>query len=480
MASGFESKFNILQESPHDFQPSTPAPEEKTGVDRWVPSRYNIRATTEDGGMILWNVFRSSISVFKSPQVPAIKNLLSQKGIAAKPTGIVKYLVDRGYLISATANEYRQVQVAISQQQYRTDRLELILLASEDCNFRCRYCYENFERGTMLPEVRVGIKNLLQKRLKTLSSLQISWFGGEPLYGFAAVEDLAPFFAETAKQNDLFYRSNMTTNGYLLTPEVAEKLLAWKITNFQITVDGMEEDHNRSRPTRDGGESFSRVFSNLVALKSRSDEFSVSLRVNFDQDNAPGLAAFVELAEKHFAHDPRFVLNFYPVGRWGGAEDDKLNVCGGADADQIRRELKAEAYRRGLSIGTIKDVNYLGSEACYAARPYNFIIGAAGQVMKCTIALDKEDYNVVGTLQQDGELILDRDKMALWTEPAFENDTRCQKCVVLPICEGTHCPLVRLEENRSPCCGARSHSKAALLELLKFTRQPSKTKVVEA
>src|SRR3712207_7092344 len=32
------------------------------------------------------------------------------------------------------------------------------LLASEDCNFRCTYCYEDFARGTMQPEVREGIK----------------------------------------------------------------------------------------------------------------------------------------------------------------------------------------------------------------------------------------------------------------------------------------------------------------------------------
>lgn len=479
MASGLENSFKILQQSPHDIQASSALMPGVIASRRWVPSHYNVRAITEDGRMVLWNLSRGSISVFKPRQVPIIQHLLSRKGVEGEPEGVVKYLVDRGYLISDSVNEYRQVQVAISQQQFRTDRLELILLSSEDCNFRCSYCYEKFERGTMRPEVRTGIKNLVRKRLKTLSSLQISWFGGEPLYGFAAIEDLAPFFAETAEGNELLYASNMTTNGYLLTPEIAEKLLAWKINHFQITVDGTEEDHNRSRPTREGGQSFSQVFENLVALSRRRDEFSVSLRVNFDQDNAPRLMQFVELAEKHFAHDPRIVLNFYPVGRWGGEQDEKINVCGVDQAGQIRKELKAEAHRRGLQIGTIKEINHLGAEACYAARPFNFIIGAAGQVMKCTIALDKEDYNVVGSLSEEGDLALDRDKMALWTEPAFENDGRCQKCVVLPICQGTHCPLVRIEEHRSPCCGVRSNAKNALRELLELDGRPAKQRVIE-
>ena len=37
-------------------------------------------------------------------------------------------------------------------------------------------------------------------------------------------------------------------------------------------------------------------------------------------------------------------------------------------------------------------------EVCYAARPYNFIVGASGKLMKCTIALDTQDANVLGRI----------------------------------------------------------------------------------
>ena len=40
-----------------------------------------------------------------------------------------------------------------------------------------------------------------------------------------------------------------------------------------------------------------------------------------------------------------------------------------------------------------------------------------------TVDLDKEDRNVVGFLTEEGDLQLDTDKLALWTEPAFERDT---------------------------------------------------------
>src|SRR4051812_38275755 len=239
MSLGLGEKFNILQQSPHDLN-AVPGPEPKPipGSLRWVPSRYNVRATTTDGRLVLWNSYKGTMSVFNAAQKAAIEALLGKKGFEARSEGAVKYLFDRGYLVKEGTDEYRRIQVGFGHQQFRTDTLQVILLASEDCNFRCNYCYEDFTRGTFQPWVRTRIKNMARDRLSGLRHLPAGWFGGEPLYGLPAIEDLAPFFRDTAKEHSLRYSSSMTTNGYLLTPEVAEKLLAWGIRAFQITLDG--------------------------------------------------------------------------------------------------------------------------------------------------------------------------------------------------------------------------------------------------
>src|ERR1044071_7965793 len=59
--------------------------------------------------------------------------------------------------------------------------LQLILLPTEQCNFRCMYCYEDFSGGRMSPGVSEGVKRLIDRRLDGLRSLTVSWFGGEPL-----------------------------------------------------------------------------------------------------------------------------------------------------------------------------------------------------------------------------------------------------------------------------------------------------------
>ena len=421
------------------------------------------------------------MSVFETHQREKIETLLKKTGFDAVEDGIVKYLFERGFLLKEGTDEYRRVQLAFGQQHYRTDTLQLILLASEDCNFRCNYCYEDFTRGTMQPWVRAGIKKLVESRARTLRSFSVSWFGGEPLYGMPAIEDLAPFFAETVQSHGIAFSCHMTTNGYLLTPAVASRLLAWDIRHFQITVDGPQEFHDKSRPGRDGSGTFSTIFANLVEMRRRSENFQIDLRINFDRNNAPHLTELLDCLEAEFTADRRFRIRFRPVGRWGGENDENLEVCGSIDANQIQLEMRSEAIRRGLSVTEdLRDIRGMGSQVCYAARPYNFIIGSAGKVMKCTIDLDKQERNIVGQLTEDGELVLEADKLALWTEPAFERDSQCRKCVVLPACSGIHCPQVRLDYNRSPCTPVRRNFKAEMRQTVRVLGDSARRRTVSA
>lgn len=68
--------------------------------------------------------------------------MLSQRGFRGPLTPLGKYLRERGYILPKGTHEYRQFQFLFGQQHYRSDKFELILLASEDCNLRCKYCYD--------------------------------------------------------------------------------------------------------------------------------------------------------------------------------------------------------------------------------------------------------------------------------------------------------------------------------------------------
>jgi uncharacterized protein len=465
---------NLLRRSPLDVI-SVAAPDEAKSKGaqpalaqrQFKPSRFNVQASTTDGWLLLWNTYTGSMNAFKPEKRETVMGLVSQrKGFSGSEEGINGYLEKRGYLVPMEADELRRVQYAFGRQNHRNDRLELILLASEDCNFRCTYCYEGFKRGTMRPEVREGIKKLVESRAKSLGDLMVSWFGGEPLYGLEAIEDIAPVLAEIAEREGINYFSHMTTNGYLLTEDVVDRLLSWRITDFQITLDGLPEDHDRHRPRRDGGSTFQTIYDNLAKMAERDDEFSVVIRVNFAQSNVAGLEKFLDLLQEKFRDDDRFTISFHPVAQMGGENDANLDVCGKGEAQAVKMKFKAAARTLGLQVtsGWRPSLGGLGSQVCYAVRPYNFIIGAHGDLMKCTVDLDKKDRNLVGKLLPDGTLDLDTDKMALWTQPAFERDTGCQSCHMLPACQGVHCPQIRMDHNQAPCPTIRRTAKNEMLD----------------
>ena len=217
------------------------------------------------------------------------------------------------------------------------------------------------------------------------------------------------------------------------------------------------------------------IFKNLCALAARDDHFTVVIRVNFDQQNAPGLDSFLLLLEERFAHDDRFILAFHAVGQWGGANDANLAVCGTDESYAVRKRLTAAARKLGLHVtGGWRPGLGAGEEVCYAARPYNFIVGAHGDLMKCTIDLDKADHNIVGKIRPDGTLDLDTDKMALWTEPAFERDTGCQGCHMLAACQGVHCPKIRIDSGERPCPGIRRTAKQEMVAFFEVSRPAAK------
>ncbi len=216
---------------------------------------------------------------------------------------------------------------------------------------------------------------------------------------------------------------------------------------------------------------------NLRALAKRKENFVVTLRFNFDQQNHTMCGDFLDMVKREFGGDPRFRPRFRPVGKWGGPNDSQLAVCGSEDVAHLERGMKLEARKRGLTLSDdISTLGGLGTQVCYAARPYNFVIGATGKLMKCTLDLDKNDRNVVGQISENGELVLDEDKLAMWTEPAFESDGKCKKCVVLPACQGIYCPLVRIDRNETPCSPVRKTGKRELAEAVRLS-EPRKKRI---
>jgi len=395
-----------------------------------------------------------------------VESLMRKRGFKGRLEGVTKYLYERGFLVFKGVNELDRMRFKFGQMQYRTDRFELILLASEECNFRCVYCYEEFPRGTMEPWVRSAVIRWIENKADWIRGLSMAWFGGEPLLGYEAMQEIGPAIKNIVAKNNLKYTSDITTNGYLLTPDIFRSLLDWEIRSFQITLDGSSEAHDSKRPLKGGGKTFDQIFQNLLAMKACEGDFLINLRINFDQHNLADMPEYIALLKDRFGADQRFKLRFYPVGKWGGPNDDNLEICGRSGYEE-RQRLELMAIQQHINTETRLD--YMQPDknmgVCYAARPYNFIVGADGKLMKCTIALDTKDYNIVGHITPDGRAELDMNKFMPWVAPSFEDDEACRKCFYLPVCQGCSCPLERIENDTRPCPPEKTHIGPTLKSL---------------
>jgi uncharacterized protein len=420
------------------------------------PSRFNAHTTAGDGTLLLYNSF-SGHRCGLPPNTAALAiRYLSREGVPGPLDKIGEYLLSKGYIVAEEVDENARFDVLYSYGQYRRDVFQLILLSSEDCNFRCVYCSQQFKRGSMHPWVRTGVKNLAARRVPGLKAFSVTWFGGEPLLGYDAIEELAPYFQELARQNDVPFSGSITTNAYLLTPDRARLMCDWGILSYQITIDGTGDTHDKHRPLAEGGATYDQIMHNVLSMRELPHEFHIKVRVNFDNTNCNLLEPLFMTLKNSVGKDDRYTLDFHPVGKWGGPNDDKLDICG-ADADIKGQQLRQQA--RSFDLNPEKLSHQLephGDNVCYAARPYNYIIGADGKVMKCTVVLDTMDDNVVGAIQENGELRLKEDRLLKWIKPYYHTDTMCKKCFFVPVCQGACCPLPRLTVNERPCPPAKS------------------------
>lgn len=297
------------------------------------------------------------------------------------------------------------------EQEFRSAwdqrHLHLIIMPTEKCNFRCVYCYEDFKIGRMSAATKDAVKRLLENRVPGLTSLEINWFGGEPTVALDVVEDTMSAAQGLCNQHDVSLRGGMTTNGFLLTDVVYGRLVERGVVDFQISLDGPAEFHDTTRLQANGKGSFERIVHNLDMIRDgRSGGGEILLRLHLTQLNQSAMPHFADWLRRRYGGDPRFRFTIQPVEDLGGAGDLSELVLPGVERAWGENTIPAEAED---DMERVHDENYV----CYAAKANSFVVRADGRVGKCTVAL-RSDNNTVGSLNADGTLAIDEDKIARW------------------------------------------------------------------
>lgn len=302
------------------------------------------------------------------------------------------------------------------------DVLHLILMPTEKCNFRCVYCYESFEQGRMSRGTVDGLRRLLERRAPSLRALTVEWFGGEPLLEVPIIVEIQEHLAALAREHaDLKVCSSMTTNGYLLTPATAERLVGLGVRTYQISLDGAPSSHDARRPRADGGGTFERVWANLRAVHASDLDIRIRLRMHVDRKNQGEISSFLEVLAAELAGDPRFELYLRAVGRLGGPRDGEYPFLVNEELTAVDA-LRSRAIELGLRLRPASKL-----DACYASAANSFVVRSTGELAKCTVAFDHPN-NRVGRLGTDGKAEIDNVKLNGWVRGLFDGDGAALHC----------------------------------------------------
>ncbi len=252
------------------------------------------------------------------------------------------------------------------------------------CNFRCGFCHYWKDPQGKLPEQTLEQFEYGSSQLARLGSLFISLAGGEPL--------LRDDIVEIAKIVNRYHLGFITTNGYLLTPDLAQDLYNAGVWGISVSIDYIKpEMHDKRRGVKGA---FNRAVSALeyLARAKRKHWQRVNLMCVLMNDNIDQIEELIKLARYFGAY---FMVQPYCVLKTG---DDRF-VCRDGDISTYLLELKSK-YNNLLSnphfLSRFNQALNGGVPNCLAGRAF-FNIDSLGNVAICV----EKRNSPVGNLYSD-------------------------------------------------------------------------------
>lgn len=190
------------------------------------------------------------------------------------------------------------------------------------CNLKCHHCaaakFAKRDRKLTVEDIR-----RISDEAYNLGLCQFVLSGGEPLL----LKDLREVIA--ALQPDKFHLA-MSTNGHLLTKEMAKNLKSWGLDKVKISIDDFDEKQHDSNRNSAG------AYKKAITAMLNADEAGLSVAIqavvshqNCRTERTLAMAKFAQ--ERYFSLD---IIVARAIGRWEGKHEVLID---GEDAAFLRK-----------------------------------------------------------------------------------------------------------------------------------------------
>lgn len=434
--------------------------------NEWKASQFNEFLGRLNGNWVIYNNLSGGMIEVKKN---IYDSLLNNRLFDIDNENHINSLKYGKFITESRIDEYEELR---KKENYINDSVKVIglqILPVSGCNFKCSYCYESSREPIelMTENVMDDIIKFVRNTLKPSTEyLNISWFGGEPLLAIDRIEYLSEAFIKISEENNLKYNATIISNGYLLTRKNVDRLLRCGVVGCQVTIDGPEEIHDRRRMLKNGGKTWKRIVDNLKHSLSKS--LSMVVRINIDKTNI----GYIESLFSDFKRIGIFDKVSFSLGlvtKFGkvckSVEDTLLTREKAKDIVEKKKILELMDGSKNLVVRPYPDL-----VGCVAAAKNSFVVGKDGELYKCAKTVGDTDE----TCGHISKLDWDNNNLKKWLKPDMFSIKACQKCSILPTCNGAGCLFDMVCKNKNIYdCNSEDLRKRYREHLILFYRKKS-------
>lgn len=396
-------------------------------------SKYNFWSETPAGHPLLFNGRTGALVQLDNPT----EDEFVRAALDGDPNELVPELVRLGFLWDDdSAAEIEAILARRGEAGSTSAVLEVTISPTYGCNFRCTYCYVQFDERRMSDQTETTTLAYLQQSIPRHPQTNVTWFGGEPLLAWRRVARMAAAIQQIGEHSGRRVEQFLTTNGYLLSDTVTNALVDAGIRWVHVTIDGCGDGQDTRRVLRNGVGTYERVLHNLVRTLQDHPSVGGTLRMNLEPDSIALAKPLLESIPIELR--PRIQVHPTPVILEGIMRDDQfLHDVAGVVTDALRL---GYAYYDN-------DIPVKRQFHCGAEGSHNFQIGPDGTLHKCSPSGKPEV--TVGRIDTSGKASFNANARA-WTA-AHDLPPVCKECPYLCFCQGG-CRLDRIRHQRDPRC----------------------------
>ncbi len=364
------------------------------------------------------------------------------------PTDMLLKLFNYEIIVPEHENEF---QTMMTQNRIGIDEsasLGITIQPTSNCQLGCHYCGQVHTKHTMNNIISEKVLQRIETKLQTgkYKSLNITWYGGEPLMGYSQLTHMSIQLDDISKKYGIHYSAHMITNGLSLKPDIFKELyLLYHVHSFQITIDGTPEHHDKRRVTKTGASTFDIILNNIVSI-TQLPEYTARInkplfiRMNIDQTNYESIPFFIDLLAEKQLHN-KVSLSFAAVVNWGQVKSgDEIGLTKEHYAE-LEIEWLIYAMNKGFSVEDIlPDRSY---QPCMVVMQDSEVYDAYGNIYPCyefsyTPMYEKDEYKI-GNIKLSAETYNKHAITRDWFDDLEAGKSWCKECNFLPVCEGG-CP----------------------------------------